>query len=206
MPLPSPLPAIPHQTFLFLRHGQTEWNHVGRIQGRTDVPLNPTGLAQAQQAAAQLQQAVQGGLALSHIVVSPLQRAHTTAVAVQQALNLPIVLEPNLQEGGFGAFEGRQRLEILAEYGLQPHESWASVMPPDAELWSDLQARATTTVAQHLAENAGKTLLFVGHGAWFSALAQHLGLPHQLRYPNAQPLAVSPAWRLTNLAGQPFSG
>ena len=201
MPLP-----IPHQKFLFLRHGQTEWNHIGRIQGRTDVPLNPTGLAQAQQAAAQLQQAAQSGLTLSHIVVSPLQRAHTTAVAVQQALNLPMVLEPDLQEGGFGAFEGRQRLDILAENGLQPHQSWASVMPPDAEAWEALQARAANAVARHMNENIGKTLLFVGHGAWFSALAQHLGLPHQLRYPNAQPLAVSPAWRLTNLAGQPFSG
>jgi broad specificity phosphatase PhoE len=196
MPLP-----IPHQKFLFLRHGQTEWNHVGRIQGRTDVPLNSTGLAQAQQAAQAL-----AGTTIHTIIASPLQRAWATAGLVQQVVQAPLVADANLQEGSFGAFEGRHRLDILAEYGLQPHESWASVIPPDAEPWPALQARAAVSVARHLAENPGKTVLFVGHGAWFSALAQHLGLPHQLRYPNAQPLAVAPAWQLTNLAGQAFSG
>ena len=61
------LPPIP---FLYLRHGETAWNAQGLAQGRTDVPLNARGLAQAEEAAETL-----AGLGVDLIVASPLERA-----------------------------------------------------------------------------------------------------------------------------------
>jgi broad specificity phosphatase PhoE len=61
---------IPRREFLFLRHGQTDWNREGRYQGLRDIPLNETGLAQARAAATAL-----AAQRIDRIVASPLDRA-----------------------------------------------------------------------------------------------------------------------------------
>ena len=62
--------AIPPAPFFFLRHGETDWNRERRLQGNIDVPLNATGLAQAEAAAKRLV-----GAGVATIVASPLARA-----------------------------------------------------------------------------------------------------------------------------------
>jgi Histidine phosphatase superfamily (branch 1) len=65
------MPALlPHQPFYFLRHGQTDWNLQGRLQGHTDMPLNATGLAHARAAADMLDDK-----SIDIIIISPLLRA-----------------------------------------------------------------------------------------------------------------------------------
>jgi broad specificity phosphatase PhoE len=91
---------LPHHTFFFLRHGQTDWNAQGRIQGHTDMPLNETGMAQARAAAGRL-----AGHGIDCIVSSPLARAHKTAGFVAERLRLPVQLDGDLKERSFGAFE-----------------------------------------------------------------------------------------------------
>jgi hypothetical protein len=93
--------TLPRRPFIFVRHGQTDWNKVGRIQGDTDIPLNLTGLAQAR-GAAQLIDGVQVDL----IVSSPLRRAVATAHILADATTCPVVIDEGLKERSFGAYEG----------------------------------------------------------------------------------------------------
>ena len=92
---------IPARAFWFLRHGETDWNADGRSQGRTDVPLNPTGVAQAASAAQLLR-----GRGIASIVSSPLSRARDTAEAAGKVLGLPVTLIDDLQEVSFGGARG----------------------------------------------------------------------------------------------------
>ncbi len=91
-------------SFLFLRHGETDANARDIICGSTDLPLNETGLAQAQQAALHLQ-----GLGLERIVTSPLMRARQTAQAAADLLQLPLTVVDGLAERNWGAWEGAPR-------------------------------------------------------------------------------------------------
>src|SRR5215471_15907621 len=87
--------------FLFLRHGQTDWNSQGRFQGHSDIPLNAIGLRQAQEAADLLQP-----LTIHRIVSSPLSRALRTAAIVAERIALPIHVDNQLSERSFGSFDG----------------------------------------------------------------------------------------------------
>ena len=78
--------------FLF-RHGETDWNREGRLQGHTDTPLNATGLAQAQALAESLRPH-----RLDAVVSSDLARARTTAQIVAEALRVPLFIEAGLRE------------------------------------------------------------------------------------------------------------
>jgi broad specificity phosphatase PhoE len=85
-----------------VRHGQTDWNLAGRVQGSTDIPLNDAGRAQAHEAGRRL--------ASSHwdlIVTSPLSRAHETARIIAREIGVaePLVIDA-LQERSFGTAEG----------------------------------------------------------------------------------------------------
>jgi broad specificity phosphatase PhoE len=89
-----------------LRHGQTDWNIDLRLQGSSDIPLNETGIKQAQLAADYLLD--------SHwdlVLASPLSRAHDTAKIVASALGLEIVIIPELIERSFGVAEGMSHSE-----------------------------------------------------------------------------------------------
>ncbi len=84
-----------------VRHGETAWNQQRRLQGRTDIPLNDTGLAEARRAAKSLQDA-----AFDRIFTSPLQRARKTAETIRGSREIPITAEPLLTEVSFGIGEG----------------------------------------------------------------------------------------------------
>src|SRR5437868_4346988 len=84
------------------RHGETDWNRAGRWQGWTDVPLNPTGEAQALALAEKLRDRT-----IARIVSSHLARARRTAEIVAGALSVTdIATDADLKERGFGLFEG----------------------------------------------------------------------------------------------------
>ena len=87
---------------LLVRHGQSEGNAAGVIQGRLDPPLTPLGREQARALAGRLR--AEGGV--DRIVASPLARARATAEAVAAALGLPLLEEPRLMEYDFGEASG----------------------------------------------------------------------------------------------------
>ena len=88
-------------TLLLVRHGETDWNAEGRLQGHTDRPLNERGRRQARSLAEQL--AEQG---IAALYSSDLARARQTAEIVAARLGLPVVLQADLREKNWGTWEG----------------------------------------------------------------------------------------------------
>jgi probable phosphoglycerate mutase len=100
---------------LLVRHGETDWNADGRLQGQTDRPLSDFGCRQAQQLADEL-----ADEELEAIYASDLSRARQTAEILGGRLGLAIVLDPDLREKDWGTWEGltaveRDRVEFVGE-------------------------------------------------------------------------------------------
>ena len=102
-------------TLLLVRHGETDWNAVGRLQGHTDRPLSDYGRRQARQLADELAEEE-----VEAIYASDLARARETAEIAGKRLGLPVVLDPDLREKDWGTWEGltpveRDRVEFVGE-------------------------------------------------------------------------------------------
>ncbi|MCC7281235.1 MAG: histidine phosphatase family protein [Acetobacteraceae bacterium] len=178
--------------FLYLRHGETDWNAAGLSQGNIDIALNQTGIVQAQAAASMLE-----NRGIRSIVSSPLSRAHDTARVVAERLGLPVELDEALREVAFGVQEG------------QPMAGWFNdwvdgrFTPAGGEHFSDLTARAVAAVNRATARDP--LVLIVGHGAFFRAVRAAAGLVANVRTKNATPIQMAPpaagqaAWQLAAL-------
>ncbi|PZP40418.1 MAG: histidine phosphatase family protein [Pseudomonas fluorescens] len=186
----------PTRAFLFVRHGQTDWNVEGRMQGHTDIPLNATGLAQAHAAAARL-----NGHTFTRIVTSPLQRASATAEVIAKTYNIPLEYDERLKERSFGSFEGHLKDDLRQQYSIGPEEPLSAYMPADGETTHAIRQRSREAIAHWLATYPEETVLFVGHSAFFCALYQSLGGPYTQAH-NAIPYHFQPTthgWQLTTL-------
>jgi probable phosphoglycerate mutase len=93
-------------TLLLVRHGETDWNAAGRLQGQTDRPLSDAGRRQARQLADEL-----AGEEFAAMYASDLARARETAEIVAARLGLPVVLDPELREKDWGTWEGLTAVE-----------------------------------------------------------------------------------------------
>jgi len=149
------------------RHGQTDWNKAHRIQGRTDVPLNATGVRQAEELRERAR-----GIELDICYSSPLMRAAETAKIIVDG-KCEIVYDERLMERDFGGFEG----EMVKDYkwtGLivgDRYDRRADIRERDMEPISDLLARARGFLDRVLAENsADAQVLVVAHGGLLKAL------------------------------------
>lgn len=190
--------------YWYLRHGQTDWNRAGLSQGRTDVPLNETGIDQAVAAGKLLEVALReaGENGITRIVCSPLERALRTATIVRDALithgfpAFPLDVDAGLEEVCFGEQEGQP----IGDW----YNSWIAgeYTPPGAETFATLRQRATDAVNR--ATQAPGRPLIVAHGALFRALRAAMSLPANVRLPNAIPLSLEPeannGWKLQELA------
>jgi broad specificity phosphatase PhoE len=102
-------------TLLLVRHGETDWNAEGRLQGHTDRPLNDFGRRQAAALADRL-----AGDGIDAVYASDLARARETAEILAERLGLPVVTDPDLRERNWGNWEGltgseRDRVEYVGE-------------------------------------------------------------------------------------------
>ena len=93
------------------RHGQTDYNLQGRIQGQVDIPLNDTGRQQAQRAADDI-----AALGPTRIVSSPLVRARDTAEVLASLTGLSVEIDPGLVEKSFGTWEGLKAADIKKQW------------------------------------------------------------------------------------------
>src|SRR4051812_20579415 len=166
--------------FWFLRHGETDWNAQGLSQGRTDIPLNSVGLAQAARAARTL--AGIGGIAT--VGASPLVRGRGAAEIAAEALGLPVAFDEGLQEVNFGEQEGRP----MGDW----YDDWIAgdYTPEGAETFAGLLARAVAAVNRATAKPG--PVLIVAHGALFRALRLAFGHEPNVRTPNALPIRCTP--------------
>ncbi len=107
-------------TIHLVRHGQTDWNKQGRMQGQSDIPLNATGLRQADAAAAVL-----NGRPIGAVIASDLCRARQTAEPIAAGAGVKLTLEPALRERSFGDVEGRLEAEVNQQLEGRFLERWA---------------------------------------------------------------------------------
>jgi probable phosphoglycerate mutase len=98
-------------TLILVRHGETDWNAAGRLQGHTDRPLSDYGREQARRLAEEL--AGDELDAIYAIYASDLARARETAEIVGERLHLPVLLDPDLREKDWGTWEGLTSTERL---------------------------------------------------------------------------------------------
>jgi broad specificity phosphatase PhoE len=157
------MPSVPARLVYIARHGETDWNAEGRWQGQTDVPLNPTGRAQAHGLAESLASAGVGA-----IVSSDLKRASETARIVADRLRLDLdYLDPELRERSLGVFDGLTREECESLHP-QAWREWLELRrpPPNAEGDDTLAVRVTAAMGRAVARtaNANGPLLIVSHG------------------------------------------
>lgn len=167
---------------LLIRHGETEWNAIKRLQGHWDIALNAQGQAQA----AAL------GLALcseplAAIVSSDLQRARQTAQALadRQPSLLQVMCDPGLRERCYGAFEGMYYSGISQRYPAD-FAAWQArdidaVFPPGArasESFRNFHARSMAAILQWARRYPGQKIALVAHGGVLEcAYRTALGLP-----------------------------
>ncbi|WOQ17872.1 histidine phosphatase family protein [Raineyella sp. W15-4] len=100
---------------LLIRHGQTEWNRTGRMQGRSDIPLNDSGREQVEVRAEQLRATLPGAWDYHTIVSSPLVRARQSARIIAGVLGLDLLDDPcaGLVERNYGSAEGLTAPEVF---------------------------------------------------------------------------------------------
>lgn len=147
--------APPGPRVAFVRHGRTTWNAERRLQGRSDLPLDATGEAQAEAAGRVLADGPWRG-----VVCSPLLRARCTAAIIARRLGLPEpVDDADLLERDYGEAEGVTVREA--------QELWPDGVFPGAETEAALAARSHAVVERVLA--SARPLVVVGHGAFLRA-------------------------------------
>jgi len=147
---------------ILVRHGQTEWNRVERFRGRADVPLNETGLAQAQATGQRVAEEWQPVAVYS----SPLSRAVKTAGAIAQHFGLSVQIHDGLTDIDYGQWQGLTPDEAKERWP-EIHHAWYNLPHtariPSGETLDDLQARGMAAVNELAAQHAEQTVVLVGH-------------------------------------------
>lgn len=189
-------------TFLIIRHGQTEWNRVGRLMGISDIPLTPLGKKQAQMTAQYLK-----NYPIDAIVTSPLKRAAETAEILSAShKNADFVTLQELRERSFGKLEGLFYEEVNSRYPQLTIGTWwqyPNFRPPDGESLEEVLVRADRAIHILLRTYAGKTVAVVSHGTFIrNFIAKLLDIPraeiNTYGFDNASISVV----RVTSLGGE----
>jgi probable phosphoglycerate mutase len=172
---------------ILIRHGQTELNRGPFFQGQIDVPLNATGLAQAERLAGRL-----AGEGLELIACSDLLRTRQTAEPASRRLALDPILEAALREQHFGAFEGLSFDECIARHpeafaAWQRHTAGFAV--PGGESVSRFHERVVGAIRALAARHRGRRVAVVTHGGvldmvWRTAYGLPLSGPRDCPIPN----------------------
>ena len=155
-------------TLVLVRHGETAWNVEGRIQGHLDVPLNETGLAQADATGRRL-----AGEKFDAIYSSDLIRAYRTASPVVANPDAEIVREPRLRERHLGVLQGLTGEEALARQpaAWKVFKARDPALPLEAgESLGGFARRIVDFVEEKLAAHSGGRVLMVTHGGALDAV------------------------------------
>ena len=153
---------------VFVRHGETDWNVAGRLQGQTDIALNPRGRDQAASVGRTLRK---HDLSSHAYLASPLSRAAETMRLMRGAMGLDVEtfgFDDRLKEMGFGRWEGLTFPEVRERdpNGMAAREAdrW-SFRPPDGESYDDVTARLSALIA-----GLDRPMVLVSHGGVARAL------------------------------------
>lgn len=159
---------------LTLRHGESEWNAIGRWQGQEDPPLTDAGMLQAVAAAELLG-------TFDAVWASTLQRAAYTAAIIAEALGIgPVQTDPLLMESAFGPWQGLTIHEI--------EQGWPGYLaehrrPEGAEQPEEVTARGLAALRRIAGQHPGGEVLVVTHGGLMRTLRRALG-GDEMRFTN----------------------
>lgn len=149
---------------ILVRHGQTAWNAGAgeeRFRGRTDLPLDETGLAQASAVARRLKSEP-----IAAIYASPLSRARQTAVPLAVALDQPIYGDDGLLDINYGQFQGLTHAKAAVAYP-ELYTLWRAtpgqVRFPGGESLADVRARLLALLDELAGQHPDETVVLVGH-------------------------------------------
>ncbi len=152
---------------LFIRHGETPWNRIKRIQGHIDIPLADTGLEQAQRLAERFVREARDGARLDAIYSSDLLRARQTAQPVADALGLPLALREGLRERAYGVFQGHDSAEVEARFP-DAYAAWQTrdpgFEPEGGESQRAFYHRVLHAIEPIVAAHPGGRIACVAHG------------------------------------------
>lgn len=176
----TPAPAKPRPTVYYIRHGETDWNVAGRLQGRRDIPLNARGRGQALHCGEILRDLfARDGRAPTTFdyVSSPLGRACETMELARPALGLPARgyrLEPRLAEIAFGEWEGFTIAQLHerdpTRIAQREHDKW-HFLPPGGESYEAVSGRM-----REWHESLTRDTVATAHGGTARGLIAHLGI------------------------------
>lgn len=152
----------------FIRHGQTVWNHSGRYQGITDVPLSDFGRRQAQSLVPYFDK-----VEVDAVYASDLSRARDTAFPLAKSKGLDMQVISALREIDFGDWEGLTYEEITARWPgaiehMYSHPDTLKIQ--NGESFADVQERSYAALRKILAERDGQTIAVISHGGTIRCL------------------------------------
>lgn len=155
-----------------MRHGETDWNRFGKLQGRADIPLNEKGIALAEESAKGMRD-----IYFDRVISSPLLRARKTAEIISEGREIPFTVDERIQEISFGSYEGKRYMPKQGIIDAPEMENFFEhpelyKHSPDGESLAELIARTGEFLQElvHTKEYEEETILVVCHGAALRAV------------------------------------
>ena len=149
---------------IFIRHGQTDWNLQGKIQGSYDSELNEIGMKQATELSEKL---IKLNYKFKKIYTSPQKRALKTAKILSDSSKVPYIIIENLKEINMGKWEGLSWGEVENNYPIE-YKNWKEnrkdVPPPNGESYEHMLYRVLGSLHKIIKENTDDVVI-VAHSA-----------------------------------------
>ncbi len=159
-------------TVYLTRHGQTEWNRIGRMMGQTDEDMNELGRTQAGRLAVRM-----AGMRLDAVYASPLKRTMTTGTIVGKSHGVSPKPAVGLMEINYGVWEGLPRKEVREkwpELQRQLHDDPSDLAIPGGETFKELAVRIVGAFHEIVKAEEGKHVLMVSHQGILKVLVAEL--------------------------------
>lgn len=158
-----------------IRHGQTDWNKEGKIQGQVNIPLNDEGKRQAMEAREEI-----AGIKFDAVFCSPLERTRQTCQIAYGGDN--VIYDDRIMERDFGSNDGKKRAEVDFD------AFWTAGSPENAacgETMEHMASRVVSFLDEINAKYKGKDILIVTHGGVIMIMkAYFCGIPENNNFLN----------------------
>lgn len=152
------------ETIMYLvRHGETQWNQIRRIQGHSDIALNELGMRQAELVAGRFRREK-----IHAVYSSDLSRARETAAKIAENFSISVGTHPTLRERCYGQWEGLTYEEIRARFENQDEASCG------IETFEDMQRRAVAALTELAAKHQNEAIVVVSHGGLINSFLHYV--------------------------------
>ena len=167
--LPMTVQAATRTIIILVRHGETDYNKEHRFQGALDIPLNETGLKQADMLAESLKD-----VPIDVFIASPMKRAYVTTEKCAALHGMQIAYaDKRLSEASYGDWAGKKKSEVkkdfAREYKLLNKKRW-KYTPPNGESLQSIQKRYRAALDDAVRKYPGKTILIGAHSGGNAAV------------------------------------